>query len=385
MKQDLLIRNARLVLPDEVVRGSMAITGGVIAAVDSGPSQCLGSEDFEHDLLIPGLVEIHTDNLERHLMPRPKVAWPTMPALLSHDAELIAAGITTVLDAIHVGDIDPEALRELDAQVFLAAFDQARNHRLLRADHWLHIRCELPTPTTLERFLDYADHDTVRLISLMDHTIGQRQWEREDAARVYYTGKKGWSDSKFESFKQRCFEFQGRYSESNRRAIVTAASSRQVPLASHDDTRPEHVQDALRAGVNISEFPTTFAAALTARALGMSIVMGAPNVVRGGSHSGNVAAMDLADHGLLDGLSSDYVPNSLLNAAFCLVDIAQYPLHRAIACVTSQPARMVGMNDRGRLQQGARADLVQVRFVPTGSGKQCPQVVAVWRGGEKVF
>ena len=385
MNNDLVLRNANLVLPNEVVHGSIAVAGGLIAAVDLGASQCLGASSIEGDFLIPGFIEMHTDNLERHLMPRPKVQWPVLPALIAHDAELIAAGITTVFDAIGVGDADPDALRSHDWQAFLQGFDHAVANNLLRAEHLLHVRCELPASNTLELFEPFRRHQAVRLISLMDHTIGQRQWENPEAARTYYKGKKGWSDTQFLRFAAQAEQLQQRYSLTHQQALLEHAHGLELVLASHDDTTVSHVVQAHAMGISISEFPTTLAAAQTARALALSIVMGAPNLVRGGSHSGNVAAIDLARLDLLDCLSSDYVPSSLLTAVFEMIDNADFPMAKAFACVTGNVAKMLGMHDRGLISPGMRADFVQVRVSSSPTGRRLPRVIGVWRDGVKVF
>jgi alpha-D-ribose 1-methylphosphonate 5-triphosphate diphosphatase len=213
----------------------------------------------------------------------------------------------------------------------------------------------------------------------MDHTPGQRQWTNIEQARVYYCGKKGWSDEKFERSVTESKELQEQNAVPNRRYFVEYCRVRGIPLASHDDTLPEHVEQAHGEGVAISEFPTSVEAAQAARTKGMAIVMGAPNVVRGGSHSGNVAALDLARRGLLDALSSDYVPASLLMAAFQLTGAAGFSLPQALATVSLNPARAAGLADRGEIAPGLRADLVQVRLV-----SEQPVVRAVWREGRRV-
>jgi alpha-D-ribose 1-methylphosphonate 5-triphosphate diphosphatase len=149
--------------------------------------------------------------------------------------------------------------------------------------------------------------------------------------------------------------------------------------ASHDDTTPEHIAEARASGCTIAEFPTTIAAAEAAHAAGMGIVMGAPNLVMGGSHSGNVSAAELVQHGLLDVFSSDYVPASLLHAAFLLHEGFGIPMPDAIAPVTRTPADLIGLHDRGRIAPGLRADLVRAREVGT-----TPTVVAVWREGQRI-
>lgn len=384
MNGDLVFKQARLVLADEIVRGTLAVAGGTIVAVDHGGTAVPAAADLEDDLLLPGLVELHTDNFERHLMPRPKVRWPELPALFGHDAEVAAAGITTVYDALGVGDADPDAMRAQDMAPVLSALHYAQTHGALRAEHRLHIRCELPAPNTLELFEPFRGDPRVGLISLMDHTPGQRQWENIEQARIYYCGKKGWSDAKFDRQVAQARELQERYVTPHRRWITEYANAQGIALASHDDTLPAHVDEAHAEGVKISEFPTRVTAAQAARARGMSVVMGAPNVVRGGSHSGNVAAMELARLGLLDTLSSDYVPSSLLTAAFRLADEGAYPLPRALATVSRNPARAVGLADRGELAPGMRADLVQVRMLGGAGGRRHPVVQAVWRAGVRV-
>jgi alpha-D-ribose 1-methylphosphonate 5-triphosphate diphosphatase len=389
MTNSLTLRNAKIVLADEIIHGSVQIKDGLIVNITSGPSNF--GEDFDGDLLIPGLVEIHTDNLERHLMPRPKVRWPAMAALLSHDAEIAAAGITTVFDALGIGDGDADGLRGGGMDEILSALEQTQHHQVLRADHHLHIRCELPAPNTLELFQPFAalnrtpssdgPHRAIRvgLLSLMDHTPGQRQWSEIAHARTYFTGKKGWSLEKFERHVAEAPEAQSRYARPNRSHFIAWAREHGVPVASHDDTTPEHVAEAVADGIRISEFPTTLTAAQAARSARMLIVMGGPNVVRGGSHSGNVAAADLARAKLLDALSSDYVPGSLMLGALRLVEEAGWSMPEALCTVSLKPAQALGLNDRGMIASGLRADLVRVHLL----GPQ-PAVRAVWRQGQRV-
>ena len=138
--------------------------------------------------------------------------------------------------------------------------------------------------------------------------------------------------------------------------------------------------EAKADGIRIAEFPTTHEAARAARQHGMSVIMGAPNVVCGGSHSGNVSALDLAAEDLLDGLSSDYAPKSLLHGAFILHDRIGLPLPKAVATVTAHIAAGVGLPDRGELAPGKRADLIRVRWIG-----DIPVVRSVWREGPQVM
>lgn len=381
----ITFRNGRLVLPDEVLHGSLHVEQGRIAAVDGGQGSGRGGHDLEGDYLIPGLVEIHTDNFERHLMPRPKVNWAEMPALLAHDAEIAAAGITTVFDALGVGEADTESLRGSAWDGVLRTLNTCTQQDLLRADHHLHVRCELPAPNTVDLFQPFHEHPRLSLISLMDHTPGQRQWEDIEQARIYYTGKKGWSLEKFQRQVAHAAELQAQYAEPHRAYFVDYCRTHGIALASHDDTTPAHVHQAHAEGASMSEFPTTVEAARTAHELGLLTVMGGPNVVRGGSHSGNVAAAELARHGLLDILSSDYVPGSLLSGVMRLVDDGLMSLPQAVATVTSNPARATGLDDRGAIAPALRADLVQVRLVDLPGGARQAVVRGVWREGRRVL
>lgn len=385
MSADVLLGNARLVLPHEVVQGCLQVKAGRVTSVSSGPTSAPDAIDLEGDYLLPGLVEIHTDNFERHLMPRPKVQWAELPALLAHDAEIAAAGITTVFDALGVGEADTDSLRGSAWHTVLDTLDMCMDKALLRADHHIHVRCELPAPNTIELFAPFHDNPRLSLISLMDHTPGQRQWENLEHARIYYIGKKGWSEDKFQRQVAHAAELQQRYAQPHRRYFVDYCQAHGMALASHDDTTLAHVEEAFANGASISEFPTTELAARAAHERGMATVMGGPNVVRGGSHSGNVAAAHLAGMGLLDILSSDYVPGSLLTAALRLVHDGLMTLPQAVATVTANPARAVGMADRGRLAEGLRADLVQVRLVDVADGNRHAVVRAVWREGQRVL
>jgi alpha-D-ribose 1-methylphosphonate 5-triphosphate diphosphatase len=363
MNNDLLLTNAQLVLGKEVIRGHLRVQGGVITEIATGGSAVAGAIDLGGDYVLPGLVEVHTDNLERHVMPRPKVIFPMLGAVMAHDAEIASVGITTVLDAIGVGDPYGDGFRARDQSALLDVLDQMQAAGVLKADHLIHVRCELPALNARELFEPFAEHPRLRLISLMDHTPGQRQWTNLDHAKTYYTGKKGWSDAVWEREVGIAPQRQAEHAEPNRAWFADFARRHSVALATHDDTTIAHVDEARALGAGMSEFPTTLAAAQHAHRLGLCTVAGAPNVLRGGSHSGNVSALDLARAGVLDALSSDYVPSSLLQSAWLLRRDAGFSLPEALAVVSRRPALACGLADRGELALGLRGDLVRVREV----------------------
>ena len=379
MSGEFVLSNARIVTADAVIDGSVRIAGGRIAEVSPGPTRATGTLDFDGDYLLPGLVEIHTDNMEKHFEPRPGAFWPSaLAAVLAHDSQVIGAGITTVLDAICIGDYRDSGKRRRILADSIDSVSQARAAGLLRADHLFHLRCEVSDPGVVEMFEPYADHPLLRLVSVMDHTPGQRQWRDLQSFRTFYRDK-AWSDDELALVVAEYKEKMALHSDVNRKAILDLCRGLDVPLASHDDTTEEHVEQAQAEGIAISEFPTTIQAAKLARAYGMMNVMGAPNVVRGGSHSGNISALALAEAGLLDVLSSDYVPASLLHAAFLLHQNAGMSLPDAMRVVALNPARAIGLSDRGEIAIGQRADLVRVRL-----HDELPVVREVWRDGVRV-
>lgn len=360
----MLIRNARIVTRDEEFIGVVHIENGIITDVAPGTTSVPEADDWQGDYLLPGFVELHTDNLEKHLAPRPGVMWNVDAAFVIHDAQIAAAGITTVFDSLAIGSRTDAGLR--GSQIHrdaVSALDRLAAHKFLRAEHYLHLRCEVGTEDVIDLFDELGRHRLVGLASVMDHTPGQRQWRDPAKWRQYQERNGKWSDEKMEAALIELSELQTRYADAHRRRIVNRCRELGLSMASHDDTLAEHVEEALRDGIGISEFPTTMVAARTARQHGLVTVMGAPNVVRGGSHSGNVSALELAMEGLLDILSSDYVPSSLMMAAFQLVRDAGWPLPRAIATVSIAPAKAVGLDDRGAIEIGLRADMVRVGFI----------------------
>jgi alpha-D-ribose 1-methylphosphonate 5-triphosphate diphosphatase len=377
--KELIVTNARMVTPSEVAHGSLRAVDGLIEAVDPVPCTRPAAIDLEGDYLIPGLVEIHTDNLEKHLMPRPEVFWPSpLEAVLAHDSQICCAGITTVLDAVFLGAYHRNPHRRQMVHSSMQAIRSAVDRRLLRAEHLVHLRCEVPEESLMDSFAPYADDPLLKLVSLNDHTPGQRQWREMETYKAYHQ-LQNHSRAAIEEIILRQKERQLRHAPANRKQVIEICRSLGITLASHDDTTEEDVLQAVGDGVSISEFPTTLEAARKSHACGLKIVAGAPNLVRGSSHSGNVSAVQLARLGLLDTLSSDYVPAGLLSAAFVLHQKLGYALPAAIACVTANPAAMIGLGDRGRITAGCRADLVRVSVCDG-----LPVVRTVWRAGERV-
>jgi len=380
MTEETILANARLILKDEVILGSLRFRGGVITDIASGTSVLGGALDMQGDFLAPGLIELHTDNLERHISPRPKVDWPHRAAILAHDRELAGTGITTVFDAIRVGSIVTNSSRAFGKYARQMADEvlAMRDAGALRISHHIHLRAEICSETLIEELAAFGPKDRVGILSLMDHTPGQRQFSDVQKFGDYIRSKNAMSNEGFADYVDFLYGLQRQFGKKHAAAAVAAAARFGATLASHDDTTAEQVAQSHDHGVTLAEFPTTMAAANACRAMGIALIMGAPNLVRGGSHSGNVAALELARCDRLDILSSDYIPAGLLMAAVQLGEMwGNMP--RGLATVTRNPAGAVGLRDRGTLAPGQRADLLRFGMVA-----QTPNLRRVWSAGHVV-
>ena len=378
----MIINNVKLVLEDETIDGSLEVRDGKIYAFAESQSRLPAALDGEGGWLLPGLIELHTDNLDKFFTPRPKVDWPAHSAMSSHDALMVASGITTVLDAVAIGDVRDGGDRLENLEKMINAVEETQKRGLNRAEHRLHLRCELPHHTTLPLLEKLVGREPVTLVSLMDHSPGQRQFANREKYREYYQGKYQLSGEQMLRFEEEQIALAATWSQANRQSIAAICRERQIALASHDDATHEHVAESHQLGSVIAEFPTTLAAAQASRQHGMNVLMGAPNIVRGGSHSGNIAAHQLAASGLLDILSSDYYPASLLDAAFRIADSDNnaFTLAQAVRLVSKHPAQALGLNDRGVIAEGKRADLVLAHR----RGEHV-HIDHVWRQGKRVF
>jgi len=378
MTDETIFTNAALVLPDRVAHGTLVVRAGRIAAIEDGLSGLPQAVDLGGDTLIPGIVDVHTDNLERQVQPRANARWPSRSAMLAHDAQCAVAGVTTVLDALCLGDLGFDNERIQTFRDGVVDLDALIDTGLFRSEHFLHLRCEVPAADMLGHLDEAADHPRVRMVSLMDHSPGVGQYA--DLVRYRALRRRdGMEEAYIERRIEELQDQRARLRRPNREALLARVATLDVVLASHDDRTEEEIAENAADGIRISEFPVSLLAARAAHAHGMEVIAGAPNIVRGGSHSGNVSAADLVREGAVDAFASDYVPASLIEAAFLCAADTGITLPEAIALVTDRPARMALLPDRGRLEVGLRADLVRVRV-----HEGMPVVREVWRAGERV-
>lgn len=384
----MILTNAHIIMKDEVIHGTVVIEQDLIASIETGVSHVTGAIDLDGAYLAPGLIELHTDNLDKFFAPRPKVDWPAFSAMRSHDALIIASGITTVLDAISIGDERDGGHRLNNLTKMLDVINYTQSMGLNRAEHRLHLRCELPSEFTLPLFEYLIEKEDISLVSLMDHSPGQRQYTSLEKYREYYQGKYHLTDEQMAEFEiMQCAKAE-QYSHINRHSIANLCRQANITLASHDDATRAHVLESEALGCKIAEFPTTLEAALASKEQNIQVLMGAPNIVRGGSHSGNISASFLAAQGALDILSSDYYPQSLLDAAYKVAnDVTNsFTLSDAMNLVTLNPASALGLYDRGEMVSGKLADMVMFR-PHTHQIDHTKEVVIerVWCKGKQVF
>ena len=378
--QPQIYTNYRLLLPDEEILGTIAVTDGIIT--DLQPGIVSQGQDGGGNYLLPGLIELHTDNLEKCISPRPKVRFPLDAAAVNHDRDLISSGITTVCDAIAIGDVTPkdDFLRIHYYAPTIDAIAEGQAAGRFSTDHLLHLRCELGYEQLYNIIEPYADHPLLALLSLMDHTPGQRQFVNINKYKEYYTGKHGVAEAKMDEFIKMRQDNQHRHAVANRQVLVELSQKNGISLASHDDATTEHVQEAIAEGVVLAEFPTTIDAAKEAHHHGLLVLMGAPNILLGGSHSGNVSAMELVELDLVDIISSDYVPRSLLQSVFAIARQTGKPLYEVIKYITLNSAKAINLERKiGSLEIGKKAD-----FLTVHDDGVVPRIMEVYKQGVRV-
>ncbi|MEO1661116.1 MAG: alpha-D-ribose 1-methylphosphonate 5-triphosphate diphosphatase [Pseudomonadota bacterium] len=375
----LAIENARIVTPAGVIEGAMTFEGDTIASIANGSAA--SAMDAEGDLIIPGLIDIHTDNLEKHLMPRPGAQWDSAGAALAHDGQMATAGVTTVFDSLSLSGMKNGLDRGEALTIMMGGMDQAESAGALRIDHLLHLRCEVTNPDIEDLVTPYLGTDRLKMLSVMDHTPGgNRQSGTLDAWKQKML-KRGRTMEEIEANLQASMSWRDLDgADARRRMIAEFGRDHEIPVASHDDATADHIETAVGLGCNIAEFPVSYEAAESAKQHNMVTVMGGPNFVRGRSHGDNASARKVAEAGQLDALCSDYVPLSMIRAAFMLTEAPfSWPIEKAIGTVSAEPAKMAMLNDRGTLEVGKRADFVRVSYKPG----HWPIIKGVWSRGRR--
>jgi alpha-D-ribose 1-methylphosphonate 5-triphosphate diphosphatase len=373
-----LLTHATVVFADEV-RDDVAvlIEGDIIAALDPASSAGATEMNLAGRTLMPGLVDLHCDAMEKEVEPRPGVHFPLDFACAQADKRNAAAGITTVYHALSFANHELGVRNNAFAAEIARAIHDWQPHALV--DNRVHLRYELTdetAPPVLSALLD-AGH--AHLLSFMDHSPGQGQFRDVEAYRRYLAKTYKTDERELDDILERKAQ-AAKGALGRMEALAAQARSRGVAIASHDDDSPAKVATVCALGAVISEFPINLETAQAARAHGLATLFGAPNILRGKSQSGNMRALDAVLAGVADCLCGDYSPAALLPSVMRLPTLAGITLPAAIALVTRNPARAAGLIDRGEIAVGMRADLIAVKHLGG-----LPQAERVWSGGKSAL
>ncbi len=371
----LLIRNARVVTDSEVKENCDLL-------VENGRIESIGLIEEDVDAItidgtdktvLPGIIDLHTDALEAEITPRPGANFPLEVALQEIDSKMLCCGITTVYHSLHLG-YDVATLKSKSKYSREEIFRATREHgkRRARANSKIHLRFEIvgiKVVDTLDRLLEEG---LVDLLSFMDHTPGQGQYPKEEFLKRRVEEGVSREDAIADLVRMQA---RPRVDSSQLQRIARKASELDIPIASHDDDSAEKVVENHKLGIGIGEFPITLEAARKAKELGMWVLGGASNVLRGGSLSGNLCMAEAIEAGALDGLCSDYYPPSIVHAIFALSEKGTLPLVEAVRLATLNPARAARI-DRytGSLERGKDADII-VLEIAEGRPRVCNTIV----------
>jgi alpha-D-ribose 1-methylphosphonate 5-triphosphate diphosphatase len=355
------LTGARVVLADQVLEdGAVLIDDGSIAAINPESSGRARAVPLDGRTLLPGLIDLHCDALEKEVEPRPNVFFPLDFAVSQADKRNAANGITTVFHAISFAHDELGVRNNHVAADVARAVHQFGAHALV--DNRVHCRYEITDATGLAVLQDLLADGDVDLLSVMDHTPGQGQFKSLDAYRKFLSRTYAKSEDEADAVIQRKLD-ETRHAYGRLEVLVGEALDHGVPVASHDDDSPERVSTMAGLGARLSEFPVNVDTARAARAAELHTIVGAPNILRGRSQSGSMRALDAIEEGVADCLCADYSPPALLGAVFHLADRGFLDLASAVRLVSRNPARAVGLGDRGVIAPGRRADLIAVERV----------------------
>ncbi len=372
------LTNARIVLSDRILENSaLLIDDGIIAAIEPATASAAHTLDLQGQTLIPGLIDVHCDAIEKEAEPRANVLFPLDFAVAQVDRRNAAAGITTPYHALSFANKEAGVRCNDTAAELIRTIAAFRRHSLV--DNRIHCRYEVTDPYAMPILEKLMDEGLVDLLSVMDHSPGQGQFKTLEAYVDYLVGNHGMSvEQAHGAIRDKTAGQEG--AADRIESLLAQAKRLRIPTASHDDDSVQRIAAMRALGVAMSEFPINLDTARAAVTCGLPTILGAPNVLRGRSQSGSMRAIDAIREGVASCLCSDYQPSTLIAAVFVAAEQAQLTLPQAIALVTANPAKACGLTDRGQIQVGQRADLVAVTLV----GRQ-PLISHTWSAGRLVF
>ncbi|MES2730996.1 MAG: alpha-D-ribose 1-methylphosphonate 5-triphosphate diphosphatase [Bacteroidota bacterium] len=366
--KSILIYNARIVTPERVIeKGAVYIENGIIEEITEGYTGSVVDEatlkiDAQGKLLLPGLIDLHTDAMDIEIVPRKGADFPIEVAFRELERRMSGCGITTVYHSLHMGyrnaEVNSNSKYERE-EVFEKVFQAAQRHTLI--NNKIHLRFELTGVWAFEAACRLIEKGYVALLSIMDHTPGQGQFGEEQFLLVATRNGIAREDA-LKTLKEK--QAMPRITPLQIEHMINLAKSLAIPVASHDDDTPEKVNQMYQAGVSICEFPITMEAALEGKRLGMSVMAGSSNVLRGGSLSGNLNVLDGIKASAIDSLCSDYYPPSLLHSVVKIMQEGALPIHEAVNLATLYPAKAANIADQiGSIETGKQADLILLELI----------------------
>jgi alpha-D-ribose 1-methylphosphonate 5-triphosphate diphosphatase len=370
---ETILRSKNVLINEEFVSADVVLFKEQIKRVDE-----YGTNKVAVDLgdlkIVPGIVDLHSDAIEKEIEPRHGATFPISLAVAELDKKLSMAGITTMFHAIGFEE-NPKKKRSIDLAKHQIEEIYNANKKYLGVDNFIHARFELSASEAVESIKEVIGKGMVNLVSLMDHSPGQGQFKSLESFQTYYGNYYGLDEDEI----QNVIDKKMNKDEKKINDLISYAKEHGLTLLSHDDDCIEKLDGLLDLGVKISEFPLDLEVAKYAVSKGIATGMGAPNIVRGGSQSGNIAAIELVRENVCKYLCSDYHPTSMLQAVYRMEEDANLDLARGFSMVTSTPAKYANLEDRGVIEKGKRADIIVI------DDSNIPKVVLTLKDGESIY
>jgi alpha-D-ribose 1-methylphosphonate 5-triphosphate diphosphatase len=385
----MIIRNAKIITENEVLEGyDLIIDNDRI--IDIEESRIYESHELSDVLdakgsyLSPGFIDIHSDYIEHMAAPRPAIMMDFGLSLYETERELLTHGITTIYHSLSLfkhSEFHYKPIRDTENVKKLAESISRVNSENGIINHKFHARFEIDNHDEVENIKTYIREGKVDLISFMDHTPGQGQYRDIEEFRRTLKGYNEHTEEGLDKIIEKHLN-KPKITVQDMKKIADTAIEHNIPIASHDDDTVKKLDFVKSLGVTISEFPITLQTAKDAKNKGLYTIAGAPNVMLGGSHNGNLSASEGIANEAVDILCSDYYPPSLLHSVFTLHRTNNLPLHDMFKLITQNPAKAVGIDkDYGIIKKGYKADLLLIDILPEG----LPVIKKVLVNGKQVF
>lgn len=370
---ETILRSKNVLMNEGFSPADVVIKGKFINRIDE-----YGTNEVAVDLgdkkIVPGIVDLHSDAIEKEIEPRHGATFPVELAVAELDKKLSMAGVTTMFHAIGFEE-NPKKKRSIDLAVQQIEEINKSNDKHLGVDNYVHARYELSSDEAIEPIKELISKGMVQMVSLMDHSPGQGQFKSLESFKTFYGNYYNLDEKELnEVVEKKLNKNDGKIND-----LIIHAKKYNLTLLSHDDDCIEKLDGLLDLGVQLSEFPLDLEVAKYAVSKGIATGMGAPNIVRGGSQSGNIAAIDLVKEGVCKYLCSDYHPTSMLQAVYRMKEDANLDLAHGFSMITSTPAAYANLDDRGEIKEGKRADLIVI------DDSHIPKVVLTLKDGDSIY